>query len=221
MAAGASARSEVITQSGVSRAECTSRLLPGMRSARSSTTRTGERASMPGRRQVEQRIVRQHRADADQDGVALRAQQMHPRPRRLARDRDRLAAGRADLVVGGDRELQDHMRALDPGCGGNARHGRARLPPRTEPDIDRDAGGAQAVHGPARRLPDWDPRSPTPRAQCRRRSRRRRRAATCRNASTAPASHRAWRRARPRRRAAALRARHAGGRPAGSSRGRQ
>ena len=46
------------------------------------------------------------------DGVALRAQQMHPRPRRLARDRDRLAAGSADLVVGGDRELEDHVRTL-------------------------------------------------------------------------------------------------------------
>ena len=55
---------------------------------------------MPGSRQVSMRIVRQHRADADQDGVALRAQQMHPRLRGLARDRDRLAAGGADLVVG-------------------------------------------------------------------------------------------------------------------------
>ncbi len=58
------------------------------------------------------RIIRQHGADADQDGVALRAQQMHARLRRLARDRDRLVAGGADLVVGGDGELQDHMGAL-------------------------------------------------------------------------------------------------------------
>ena len=52
MAAGASDRLDVITHSGVSRAECTSRLVPGMRKLRSSTTRTGDRASMPGRRQV-------------------------------------------------------------------------------------------------------------------------------------------------------------------------
>ena len=52
MAAGASAKSEVITHSGVWRADWTSLLVPGMRSARSSTTRTGERGSMPGRRQV-------------------------------------------------------------------------------------------------------------------------------------------------------------------------
>ena len=44
--------SDAATQSGVCRAECTSLLAPGIRSARSSTTRTGERASMPGSRQV-------------------------------------------------------------------------------------------------------------------------------------------------------------------------
>ena len=51
IAAGASERSDVITHSGVSRAECTRRLVPGIRKPRSSTRRTGERASIPGRRQ--------------------------------------------------------------------------------------------------------------------------------------------------------------------------
>ena len=112
IAAGASDRSDVITQSGVSRAECTRRLVPGIRKLRSSTIRTGERASMPGRRQVSDGIVREHGADPDQDGVALRAKQMHARLGGLARDRDRLVAGGADLVVGGDGELEDDMRAL-------------------------------------------------------------------------------------------------------------
>ena len=140
--AGASARSEVITQSGVSRAEWTSRLLPGNRSARSSTTRTGERASMPGSRQVKQRIIRQHRADADQDGVALRAQHMHPRPRRLARDRDRLAAGGADHVVGGHRELEQHLRAVIPDAAEMAGMVARRFLG-AEPDVDSDTRRAQ------------------------------------------------------------------------------
>ena len=151
--------------------------LPGMRNARSSTTRTGERASMPGSRQVEQRIVRQHGADPDQDGVALRAQQMHPPPRGLSRDRDRFAAGGADLVVGRYRELQDHMRALVsdaakmPGMIARRfvqRTGRYRLICRRH----------AVLHGPARPLPDWGPRSPTRRAQCLQQSRHPRRAAS-------------------------------------------
>ena len=90
----------------------------------------------------QKRIIRQHGADADQDGVALRAQQMHARLRRLARDRDRLVAGGADLVVGGDRELQDHMGALVadaaemPGVIVGGFRG-------AEADIDRDPGGAK------------------------------------------------------------------------------
>ena len=112
MAAGASAKSEVITQSGVWRADWTSLLVPGMRK-RAIQHHPHRRARLHARQAAgQQRIVRQHGADADQDGVALRAQQMHPRPRGLARDRDRLVAGGADLVVGGDRELEDHMRAL-------------------------------------------------------------------------------------------------------------
>ncbi len=88
------------------------------------------------------RIIRQHGADADQDGVALRAQQMHARLRRLARDRDRLVAGGADLVVGGDGEFQDHMRALVADAaempGVIARGFRG-----TQADIDRDPGRAE------------------------------------------------------------------------------
>ena len=37
---------------------------------------------------------------------------MHLGPRRLARDRDRLASGGADLLVGGDGKFQDHTGAL-------------------------------------------------------------------------------------------------------------
>ncbi len=150
----------------------------------------------------------------------LRAQQMHARPHRLAGDRDRLVARRADLVVGGDRQLQDHMRALVADAaempGVIARGFRG-----AQADIDRDAGGAQSrMPLPGHfRIGIFDRRRPP--ARCRRRSPHRRRAATCRNASRAPASHRAWRRARPRRPAPAPPARHAAGRRAGSSRGRR
>ena len=97
---------------------------------------------MPGRRQVSSGSSAQHGADADQDGVALRAEQMHARPRRLARDRNGLVAGGRDLVVGGHRELQDHMRALVADA--------AEMPGmvvrgllRAQADIDGDAGGAK------------------------------------------------------------------------------
>ena len=60
----------------------------------------------------QQRIVRQHGADPDQDGVALRAQQMHPRSCGFARDGDRFAADGPDLAVGRYREFQDHMGPL-------------------------------------------------------------------------------------------------------------
>jgi hypothetical protein len=76
------------------------------------------------------------------DGVALRAQQVHPRPRRLARDRDRLVAGGADPVVCRYRQLEDHMRALVADAAkvasmvaGGFLGARA--------DVDRDPGSAQ------------------------------------------------------------------------------
>ena len=142
IAAGASDRFDVITHSGVSRAECTSRLAPGMRK-RAVQHHPHRRARLHARQAAgQQRIVRQHRADPDQDGVALRAQQMHPRLRGLAGDRDRLAAGSGDLVVGRHRELQDHMRALvadAPEMPGMIARGLRGA----QPDIDRDAGGAQ------------------------------------------------------------------------------
>ena len=67
---------------------------------------------------------------------------MHTRLGRLARDRHRLVAGAADLVVGGDGQLEDHMRALVAdaakmsgmvACG----FGGAQT------EIDRDPGGAK------------------------------------------------------------------------------
>ena len=168
--------------------------------ARSSTTRTGERASMPGSRQVSSG------SSASTVPMPTRMASHCARSRctrvlrGLAGDRDRLVAGGADLVVGGDRELEDHVRA--PVADAAEMPGMiARGFRGAKTDIDRDARRRAVWRGPGRPLPDWDPRSPTPRAQCRRRSRHRRKAATCRNANRAPASHRAWRRARPRRRA--------------------
>ena len=190
----------------------------GIRSARSSTTRTGDappcrtngrsdRDRPPARCRCRPRWRRIARAS---DERALRA---------LAGDRDRLAAGGPDLVVGGDRELQDHMRAL-VARGGNGRRDRAR--PRSAPrPTSTTMPAARSVHGPAPRPPGWDPRSPTPRARCRRRSPHRRKAASCHNASRARASRRASHPAPHRRPAAAPRARHAAGRRAGSSRGRR
>ncbi len=91
----------------------------------------------------QQRIVGQHRADPDQDRIALRAQQMHARLRDVASDVNRPVAGCRDLVVGGCRELQDHVRALvadAPDMAGVI----MRCLSCAEADIDGDAGGAKS-----------------------------------------------------------------------------
>ena len=60
------------------------------------------------------RIVGQHRADADEDGVGFGAHLVDARARRLAGDADGLAAGQAGLAVGRHRELQQHLRPAFP-----------------------------------------------------------------------------------------------------------
>ncbi len=57
------------------------------------------------------RIVGQHRADADQDGVALRAHLVDTGARRFAGDAGGLAPGKTGLAVGGHRKLEQHLRA--------------------------------------------------------------------------------------------------------------
>ncbi len=64
----------------------------GVRRRRSSTTRTGERHSMPGKPAGEARIVGDDGAAPDQDGVGAGAQQMGMRARHLAGDPSRRAA---------------------------------------------------------------------------------------------------------------------------------
>ena len=156
------------TQTGVSRALCTRRESTGRRSVLSSTTRTGESLGHAGQAAGQHRIVGQRRADADHDGIALRAKEMHALAHRLAGDRDRLAAGRAGFAVGRDRELEHDMGpavAHAPDMAG-------MIAPRflgAEADLDRNARGAQPRMALRPRLRDWDLRAPIRRAQCRRR----------------------------------------------------
>ena len=101
--------------------------------------RTAFHAGQPA---IQQRIIRPHRADPDQDGVALRAQQMHPRLGGFARYRYRLVPGRGDLVVLRYREFQDHVGPLvanAPEMPGVI----ARRFPGTKPDVDRNPGTTQ------------------------------------------------------------------------------
>src|SRR3954451_4464657 len=96
-----------------------------------------------GQAAIQQRIVRPHGADPDQDGVALRAQQMDPRLGGFARYRYRFVAGTGDLVVLRYRKFQDHMWPLvanAPEVPGVI----ARRLPGTKPDVDRNPGTAQA-----------------------------------------------------------------------------
>ena len=178
--------SEAITQSGVSRAVRTSWLAAGMRRLWSSTTRTGERASMPGRRQLSCGSSASTVPMPTRMASLERAQQMHAIAHGLARDRERLATGSADLAVGRDRELQDHVRALVPDAAEMTGMVERGLRRRTGP-TSTVIPAARSARGPGPRLPDWDPRSPPPPARCRPRSPRRRKAATCRNASRARA----------------------------------
>ncbi|MHC2931756.1 hypothetical protein ACVJA9_006553 [Bradyrhizobium diazoefficiens] len=98
--------------------------------------------SHAGQAAGEKRIIRQHRADADQDGIALRAEQMDAIAHSFARDRDRLAAGGADLAVGRDCELQDHMWA--PVADAAEMPGVVeRSLRRAETHVHRDAGRTQ------------------------------------------------------------------------------
>ncbi|MDB5574471.1 MAG: hypothetical protein JWR79_1628 [Tardiphaga sp.] len=88
------------------------------------------------------RIVRDHRADADENGIALRAQQMHARACFFAGDRHRLA-GETDLVVARHRQFQDHMRSLVDDAADVAGMIAGGLVAE-QPDIDDDAGRAQS-----------------------------------------------------------------------------
>ena len=100
----------------------------------------------------QKRIVRPHGADPDQDGVALRAQQMYPRLCGFARYRDRLVAGRADLVVGRHRQFQDYVGTPvsdAPEVSGMIARGFSRA----EPDIHSDARGAKFCMALAGDLP--------------------------------------------------------------------
>ena len=157
-AAAASDVSDVITHSGVWRAECTSRLPAGSRSARSSTTRTGDRASMPGSRQVKSG------SSASTVPIPTRIASLCARSRctRVARhltgDGNRLAASASDLVVRGDRELEDHMRTLvadAPDVTGVIARGLGRAQTRCRRQCRRRVAG----RSPVPPLPDWDPRS--------------------------------------------------------------
>src|SRR5579872_905653 len=90
----------------------------------------------------EQRIIRQHRADTDQNGVALGPQQLRARLRHFSRDRNRPMAGASNLVVARDREFQDHMWTVvadAPEMSGVIARGLERA----EPDIDPDSRRAK------------------------------------------------------------------------------
>ena len=155
--------------------------------ALSSTTRTGERSSMPGSRQVScgssastvpmptriASFMRAHAgARASRAASPVIATGLRPASPALP------SAETASLSVTCGRALR--TRAIWPAW---AR--RASSAP--EPDLDRDARRRAAAHGPARRPPGWGLPAPRRRARCRPRRSRRRRAASCRDASRARA----------------------------------
>ena len=91
----------------------------------------------------QKRIVRQHGADPDQDGVALRAQQMHARLGGFARIATGLRPAApilSSLDTASLRITCGTLVADPPEVSGMV----ARSLERAEPDIDRDAGGAKS-----------------------------------------------------------------------------
>ena len=92
----------------------------------------------------QERIVRQHGADAGQHRIVHGPHQVHARARRLAGDRRRAPAGQAGLAVGGDRELEHDLRAALPHAPDMSRMGMPRRLG-TDPDLELDAGLSQAA----------------------------------------------------------------------------
>ena len=161
---GASAAATI--QTGISRAVAARRELD--RKAKVTVEHHTDRRSLLHARQAagQQRIVRQSRADADQDRIMHRAHQMHMRIRRLARDRDRLAPGEPDFAVGRNRKLERDMRTMIANAA-DMPVMVVRALPSPSARYRRRCRRRAAARDLAPRLPDWDPRSPTRRARCR------------------------------------------------------
>ena len=88
------------------------------------------------------RIVGQHRADADQDGVGLGAHLVDAHARGLAGDGGGLAPRQAGLAVGGHRKLEQHLRPAVPHAADVAGVLARRLFAPSA-DLDRDAALAK------------------------------------------------------------------------------
>ena len=157
---------EPTIQVGVSRTVVTTAMFIGTRNLASSTTRTGERSSIPGKRQVSCGLS-DSTVPMPTKIASLCARIWNTRARAasplIAR---RLAAGEAHFAVGGDRQLQEHMRAALRDARDVAGMNATRFLG-AETDIDRDALGAQLLVALPLRPPDWDLPAPRPRARCR------------------------------------------------------
>ena len=118
------------TQTGTSRAVPT--IAVDERNAKPGVENDPHRRALEHARQPagQVRIVGQHRADADQNRVGLRAHLVHALPRRLAGDADRLAAGEARLAVGRTPQASAAPAAGPRASAANGRRGRARPLPR-------------------------------------------------------------------------------------------
>src|SRR3974390_1002527 len=105
----------------------------------------------PGQTGRELRVVGEHCADPDQDGVVLRAQLKYALTCALAGDRGGLASGKARFAVGRYGELEQHMRTRSRHARDVARMRAPRFV-RTKSDVDLDALLAQPRMALARDL---------------------------------------------------------------------
>ena len=144
---------------------------PGSRKPASSTTRTGERPSMPGNRHVS------WGSSASTVPTPIRTASFMARRVRCTCARAPspvIAAGLRPaspaLAVSGHRELQGDVGTPVPHAAEMAGMGApSGFPPRRAPPRRRCHGRRRAERGPAPQPPDWDPRWPRPPARCRRR----------------------------------------------------
>ena len=160
------APSAATTQSGACRALCDQPALGGSRSRLSSTTRTGERSPIPGKRQVSS-------GSSDRTvpmPVSTASFIARMRCTRAAAASPVILAGlrpaRRDLAVRRDRKLERDMGAAIL----HAPDVPGMRPPRllrADADFDHDAGFRHAPMAGTRDLADWDRPAPKPRARCR------------------------------------------------------
>jgi hypothetical protein len=165
------------------------------------------------------RIVRNRRTDSDEDRIGFGAKRLHLSAGSRAGDGYLALAPAADHAVGGNCKLENHIGAMLRLAGEIGGERMLALFLQEPLSTSMPASRSMAMPLPETRIRIRDADDDA--ADAMRRSALRRRVASCRDASKAPASHRRWRRGPIRRLPPAPAARHAADHRSRSRRGRR